>query len=91
MEGLKLSEIPAEQARELLENREEWNIEFWYAKWKDKFFDCVKEAALLGYDSIKVDSDEWGKFKNTEEYLKVRLTTLGYEVKFINNVMVVQW
>jgi hypothetical protein len=86
-----MSEIPAKQARDILDNRKEWNLEMWYAKFKTKLFNGIQDAALKGYDCIRITEDEWGKFESGEEFLKSRLITLGYKVKVINNCMVVSW
>jgi hypothetical protein len=86
------AEFPASQARDITDNSEEWSAELWYMKFKDSLFLNIQIAALNGINFITVDSSEWSVNSTKKEYLRSRLTALGYKVDTSDNeTMKVIW
>jgi ketopantoate reductase len=83
-----MSEIPAKQAREIMESNAE--VDLWYSKFKDELFESIKNTALKGNNSTSINSDLWGRSELKKEYLVKRLVSLGYLVK-IEKVMTISW
>jgi ribosomal protein S3AE len=92
-----MSEIPAKQARDITNNKDEWNTEKWYSIWKDKFFEEIKKEALRGNNSIVIESDEWESSEHNKRYLITKLNSLGYKTNVSVNdlnheeVMLISW
>lgn len=81
----------ASQARDIMNNKEEWNTEIWYRRLKDDLFEWVKNAALIGNNHVKINSHSWFDDNVKKEYLMSQLVSLDYSVKVENNVMNVSW
>jgi hypothetical protein len=53
---INMSEIPAKQAREITNNKDNWNVELWFGKYKDHLFQQIQSACLLGHDHLLINS-----------------------------------
>lgn len=90
------AEFPARQARDITNNKDEWNAEMWYSKYKDHLFQQIQSACLLGHDHLLINIEQWQNKELYKHHLTQRLTSLGYDVKLRDGwkneeEMIVSW
>jgi hypothetical protein len=75
-----MSEIPAKQAREITNNKDNWNVELWFGKYKDHLFQQIQSACLLGHDHLLINIEQWQNKELYKQHLTQKLTSLGYKI-----------
>jgi hypothetical protein len=90
------AEFPAKQARNITNNKDDWNCELWYGKYKDYLFQQIQAACLQGHDHLLINIEQWQSNEVLKQHLIQRLTSLGYAVKLRDGwkneeEMIVSW